>query len=408
MGLLVKSAILTLLCTLFLGNAIARPKVYKAEASVKIESASGLSYKTALQNCQLKATRKLVESLMVPSLPIEWESHSFANEVEGCLSKVPRSQRVRLNGLQVQTRQEGTMIRCEASVPQGAVSELDRPYLISEIWLEHPRFLQACLTLPVYYDILWEFDDSLFLSISDKGGVEKSGILGAIVSNRLLPSIPASWWIREESPQGQNVPVANLQELVTMFQHSFRAWTGLEERILRRWDDYGLHRFSKVVRERSEQYDPKLPGPQQLSVLKPNPLNRHQGGRYPLPNRASEYLSVLLQPLEETGRALPLDSLEPGISYQVGIEEFSQSAPDFVFVLQQMVQSLREQPSADAFNLAGRALELNPANPSLRLAALCYFQAYSMDPAHPYARANFSAIQNRINSQSAEVEVQTQ
>jgi tetratricopeptide (TPR) repeat protein len=79
---------------------------------------------------------------------------------------------------------------------------------------------------------------------------------------------------------------------------------------------------------------------------------------------------------------------------QKAVEVFAQAPVDLEKTRALAVASLSEGMSSEAFNLIGRALELQG---KLRLAACFYTQAYVLDEENPYATANLALVFDKIN-----------
>jgi hypothetical protein len=77
------------------------------------------------------------------------------------------------------------------------------------------------------------------------------------------------------------------------------------------------------------------------------------------------------------------------------LDKFERGGPDFMEIYRLCLSTLIKTPTADAFNLAGRCLELAGHAPASALTF--YGQAYSMNPKHPYAGDNIRRILDQIS-----------
>jgi len=112
-------------------------------------------------------------------------------------------------------------------------------------------------------------------------------------------------------------------------------------------------------------------------------------------------LPLLFSALVEIYGLLPLmDSKEANPKLDAAKKAFASQNTDWDSVEHLTLESLFVAPTADAFNLLGRVMEVSRGSPAL--AAYCYAQAYAMDKEHPYAAANLALLPPFKNISDAE------
>jgi hypothetical protein len=383
-------------------EAGATAAIRTATATAIASSSTGLSFQVAQQQCEMEAARKLAAEFTRPSLPPELRSHPFKDRLFSCLAKVPQRNRLRIEGLQFQTIREGLTIRCSASAPATSLQANEAPPTsLTEKFRESPEFLRKCLTSPVYYDFSLRISGFAQDASRELEGDETGDILLAILTNRPLPIIPALWWTDHRPTFTEGAEETPLAKTVELYGNAFRTWPDLEQTILLRWRNAGLSRLAATVAAHSSDYFPVLPGKAltgSIPLPQHNDLSLAPKGQQP----ALRLLSRLLDRVIRTGRPLPLASVPGSPIYKEAFSEFRSPDPDFSRVLELAVISLRDQPSSDAFNLAGRALELDPAYDENALAALCYYQALITDPDHPFAAKNLRNLRVKMRKRPTE------
>ena len=369
---------------------------YYSYGEASFNPSSKLSRRNAYMAAETEALNRLLEHVLIQRIIVPESLSPLKSQLLSALKAAYFSSlRLNVQGVQVWRRNSGeSRSWCIIKVPEKSLAHIHQINgRIDDLFLKetrtnniraHPALIYECLSLHYSKYANKELLKWLFATPG-------LGNIKNILSEYSLDQIPLLWWSEKEKflPQElSSVGDAKLLELLN--QGVLLDWCRAE--LCKEWKRRGYIRFSAKICE-------LLSG----NVAKPDPLFLTQVLEYAStdgPNLADIPGKPLFSFLLKLKAFAPLRNhkVSDDAIWQEAQRVFGRKNADFDKIYALCLRSIAERPSADAFNLMGRCLQLQKKSSAAAL--LSYGQALRMDPSHPYASANIALLAHKEGASS--------